>query len=139
MPPEQQASAYFRAGSLLAERGDLESAVDFYLQAGATDQAVALIERAGLQLLKQAKTTELARWLQNLPPALVQDRPWLLFYHYITGRFTGAPEYLSSLQRAHGMFQQRQDLRGLLLTSGYLLDMAIHIGMPLFPWTTLIQ
>lgn len=125
LPPEEQARAYFRAGSLLEARGDLESAVDYYLQAGATDQAVAAIEKVGLQLLKQAKTAELARWLQSLPPSLMQDHPWLLFYHFQTGRLTGAPAYFASLQRAHVLFQQQQDLRGLLLTMAYLLDVAM--------------
>jgi LuxR family maltose regulon positive regulatory protein len=128
LPAEKQVSVYFRAGSLLEERGDLESAVDFYLQAGATAQAVAAIERVGPQLLKNGKTAELARWLQSLPQALVQDKPWLLFFHHMTGRFTGAPEYFSSLQRAHSLFQQQQDLRGLLLTSAHLIEVALYLG-----------
>lgn len=125
LPTAQQADAYFRAGSLLEERGDLESAVDYFLQAGATDRAAAAIEQVGLQLLKQAKTAELARWLQDLSPDLVQKYPWLLFYHFQTGRLTGKPEYFASLLRAYELFQQRQDLRGLLLTLSYLLDVAM--------------
>jgi ATP/maltotriose-dependent transcriptional regulator MalT/two-component SAPR family response regulator len=136
LSPEQQVSAYLRAGSLLEDRGDLESAVDFYLQAGAKDLAVAAIEQVGLQLLKQAKTAELARWLQNLPDGLVQDRPWLLFYYFITGRTSGAAPYISSLLRAYTLFQKQEDLRGLLLTLSHLLELAIFVGFPGLPRVT---
>ncbi|MEW6658985.1 MAG: BTAD domain-containing putative transcriptional regulator [Thermodesulfobacteriota bacterium] len=130
LPPEQQAQTYFRAGSLLEERGDLETAVDFYLQAGAADRAAAAIEQVGFQLYRQAKTAELARWLPQLPPDLVQDHPWLLFFHFLSGRSTGAPEYLASLQRAHALFQQQDDLRGLLLTSSHLFELLMFFGLP---------
>ncbi|RJR39724.1 MAG: hypothetical protein C4567_11540 [Deltaproteobacteria bacterium] len=136
LSPEQQASAYLRAGSLLEDRGDLESAVDFYLQAGTTDRAAAAIEQVGLQLLKQAKTAELARWLQTLSADLVQDRPWLLFYYFITGRSSGAAEYLSSLLRAYALFQKQEDLRGVLLTLSHLLEIAILVGFPGLPRVT---
>jgi ATP/maltotriose-dependent transcriptional regulator MalT/DNA-binding SARP family transcriptional activator len=139
LPPEQQADEYFRAGSLLEARGDLESAADYYLQAGATDQAVAAIEQVGLQLLKQAQTAELAHWLQNLPPALVQDHPWLLFFHYMTGRLTGAPEYFASLQKAHALFQQQQDVRGWLLTLAHLLDVATVFPHPSLRLSALVS
>ena len=130
LSPAQQADAYFRAGSLLEARGDLESAVDYYLQAGVTDRAVAAIEQVGLQLLKQAKTAELARWLQHLPPDLVQDHPWLLYYHFQTGRLTNAPEYFVSLLQSHALFQQQQDLQGLLLTTVYLIDLSTKFPHP---------
>ncbi|RJR35220.1 MAG: hypothetical protein C4567_14850 [Deltaproteobacteria bacterium] len=139
LPPAQQADAYYRAGSLLEERGDLESAVDYYLQAGATDRAAAAIEQVGLELLKQAKTAELARWLQHLPQDLVQERPWLLFFRYMTGRLTNAPEYFASLQRAHALFQQRQDLRGLLLTLAYLLNIATQFPHPALQLSSLVR
>ncbi len=130
LAPEQQKQAYFRAGSLLEARGDPEGAVDYYLQAGATDRAVAAIEQIGLQLFKQAQTAELARWLRQLPPDLVQDRPWLLLYHFLTGRAGGAPECLASLPRAYALFQQRQDLRGLLLSLSHLIELLIFFGLP---------
>ncbi len=127
---EQQQAAYLRAGELTERRGQLKEAVKYYLQAGAYPQAVAAIERVGPQLLKLGKTADLAFWLQRLPEALVQERPWLLFYHYVTGRFTGAPEYFLSLQRAHGLFQEQQNLRGLLMTSAHLLEGSVFVCHP---------
>src|SRR5208337_147141 len=76
---------------------------------------------------KLGKTVELASWLQPLPEALVQESPWLLFFHYISGRFTGAPESFLSLQQAHGLFQEQQNLRGLLMTSAHLLEVSVFV------------
>jgi hypothetical protein len=132
LPIELPRNTYFRVAALLEERGKVENAIDFYLQAGALTQAVALIERVGLQLLKKGKTAELAGWLSSLPEALVQDKPWLLFYHYVTGRFTTSPEYFLSLNRARALFQRQQDFRGLLLTSAHLIEVAMYQGHPAF-------
>ncbi len=130
---EQQRAAYLRAGELTERRGQLEEAVKYYLQAGAYPQAVAAIERVGPQLLKLGRTAELASWLQRLPEALVRESPWLLFCHYITGRFAGTPEYFLSLLRAHGLFQEQQNLRGLLMTSAHLLEVSVFVCHPLEP------
>jgi LuxR family maltose regulon positive regulatory protein len=113
--------------------------VDYYLQAGAWESAAAAIEPVGPLHLKQAKTVELADWLQRLPLALMQSRPWLLLYHFLTGRFTGGPEYFVSLQQAHGLFQQQGDLRGLLLTAAHFLEVGTFAAHPAFPMAVLLS
>ena len=127
---EQQRAAYFRAGELSEQRGQPEEAVNYYLRAQAYPQAIAVIRKVGPNHLKLGKTAELTQWLSALPQDLVQKDPWLLFYHFMTGRFTGREEYLFSLQRAHSLFQEQQDLRGLLLTSAHLLGISFYVCHP---------
>ncbi len=127
LPLEEQMGAYFRAGSLLEARNELESAVDFYLQSGALAQAVAAMERIGNELLEKGKIAELERWLQRLPPGLAHERPWLLFFQYMIGRFSGSMDSIASLQRALSLFRQQQDTRGLLLASAYHLEASLWL------------
>lgn len=126
--PEQQLAAYVRAGSLFEQRGELEDAVKYYLQARAYPQAVSVIEQIGVDFLQKGRTGDLCQWLQSLPPNLIQGNPWLLFYLYATNRFTGGNEYILALQTALSLFQQQGDVRGSLLSLAYLIEASIFRG-----------
>jgi LuxR family maltose regulon positive regulatory protein len=119
---KQQQDVYFKAGELLAARGDLEEALPHYLQARAYRQAAAALERLGLDLVKLGRTGDLARWLEGLPPDLVRENPWLLFYSYITRRFKFSPEALAALQLALARFDERGEVEGTLHCLAYLIE-----------------
>lgn len=97
---EQQLAAYSKAASLFEQRGELEDAVKYYLQARAYPQAGSVMEQIGVDLLQRGRTGDLSQWLQSLPQNLIQGNPWLLFYLYVTNRFTGGNEYILALQTA---------------------------------------
>jgi len=130
---DQQLTSYFRAGSLSQERGELEVAVRYFLRGGAYGEAAAAITDIGLELVRLGKTTELSQWLDALPPDLVQENPWLLFYHYMAGRFTASQENIFKLEKAYHLFQERGDTRGCLLSLAYLLEASISRGHPSIP------
>jgi LuxR family maltose regulon positive regulatory protein len=136
--PDQQLAAYLRAGSLSEQRGELEDAVKYYLQARAHPQAVSIMEQIGVDLLQKGRTGDLSQWLQSLPQNLIQGNPWLLFYLYATNRFTGGNEYILSLQTALTLFQQQGDLRGSLLALAYLIEASIFRGKVPIPMDSLL-
>jgi ATP/maltotriose-dependent transcriptional regulator MalT/DNA-binding SARP family transcriptional activator len=136
--PEQQTAAFLKAGSLFEDRGELEDAVKYYLRAQAYPRAVAVMEQIGVALLQKGRTGDLSQWLQSLPPPLIRENPWLLFYLYATNRFTGGSEYILGLKKALGLFQQQGDTRGSLLSLAYLIEASIFRGKAPIPIETLL-
>jgi LuxR family maltose regulon positive regulatory protein len=130
---EHQQDSYYQAGSLAERREELETAVRYYLRARTYAEAAKAIEKVGLELVKLGKTGELAQWLGALPQDLVSSNPWLLFYHFMTGRFSGSDEHLISLQRAFTLFGEQKDTKGLLLTLAYLIEASIARGHKSIP------
>ncbi len=133
MAQEQQTDSYYQAALLSERREDLETAVRYYLRARSYGKAASAMERVGLELARLGKTAELAQWLGALPKDLVENNPWLLFYHFMTGRFTGTEEHLLSLEKAFTLFGQQGDTKGLLLTLAYLLEASIARGHKSIP------
>ena len=136
--PKQQRAAYYKAGSLFQNRGELEDALRYYLQAKAYPEAVSVMEQIGFDLLQKGRTGDLSQWLQSLPPELIQGNPWLLFYLYATNRFTGGNEYILSLQTALRLFQQQEDIRGSLLALASLIEASIFRGSVPIPIDSLL-
>jgi LuxR family maltose regulon positive regulatory protein len=130
---EHQMDSYYQAASLAERREELETAVRYYLGARAYAEAAGAIERVGLVMVRLGKTAELAQWLAALPKDLVSQNPWLLFYHFMTGRFAGTEEHLSSLQQAFILFGEQKDTKGLLLTLAYLIEASISRGHKSIP------
>jgi LuxR family maltose regulon positive regulatory protein len=133
MAREHQADSYYNVASLSERREDLEAAVRYYLKAQAYTEAALAIERAGLELVRLGKSAELAQWLAALPADMVRQNPWLLFYHYMTGRFQGAEEHLASLQKACTLFAEQAETQGLLLCMAYLLEASFSRGHKAIP------
>ena len=124
----QQLATFFKAGSLSEKRKESEEAVSYYLQARAYPQAVSLIERLGLNLLKMGRLADLFHWISAVPEDLVGENPWLLFYQYVTRRFSGQPIHFSSLNQAFNLFTQQGDVQGSLLSLAYLIEAFINRG-----------
>ncbi len=132
MVKEQQENSYIRAASLSEPRGELEAAVKYYLQARAYPRAVSVLEKVGLNLLKEGRVGDLSQWLRALPDDLIQENPWLLFYHYMTWRFT-IKEQIFSLHKALSLFETAGDQRGSLLALAYLIEASITRGHASIP------
>jgi ATP/maltotriose-dependent transcriptional regulator MalT len=119
---EARRAACMRAGDLSEQRGELEQAVKYYLEASAYPEAAGALVKVGLALITAGRTSDLAQWLAAIPDEIIRDNPWLLFYRYASERFTGPPEILADLQRARVMFQEQGEVRGSLLALAYLLE-----------------
>jgi len=139
MVREQQMTSYYQAASLSERRADLENAVRFYLRAQAYPEAARAVEKAGGELVKMGKIAELAQWLTALPQDLVQHNPWLLFYLFITKRFTGAQDATAILERALALFEEKGEMRGRLLALAHLLEASVIGGRPTMPLVALIE
>jgi LuxR family transcriptional regulator, maltose regulon positive regulatory protein len=78
LPQEAVQASYRRAAGWMAQAGDVEQAINYYLAADAAPQAAALVESALADLQNREQWILLNRWLQRLPTVLLEERPALL-------------------------------------------------------------
>ncbi len=92
-----------RAGSLLEEAGALPEALRAYSRAGDAEAVARLLGRQGAALADQP-----GHWIEGLPPALLENDPWLLLAlarrHAAGGQITAA---LDAYRRAETGFAGR--------------------------------
>jgi DNA-binding SARP family transcriptional activator len=139
MNEEGRRSLLFKAGILYEQRGVLENSIKYFLEAKAHPQAVSIIERLGMDLIKKGRIGDLSEWLAALPRDTIQDNPWLLFYQAMTRQFMGGRENLIALQKAHTLFRQRGDTKGSLISLAQLIGSFIQTGIHLTPVEILIE
>jgi DNA-binding SARP family transcriptional activator len=97
------ADACRRAGTLLEEAGALPEALRAYSRAGDAEAVARLLGRQGAALADQP-----GHWIESLPPALLENDPWLLLAlarrHATGGRTTAA---IDAYRRAESGFAGR--------------------------------
>ncbi len=111
------------AAGLLRDTGDVESAIDLWLQAGAIEPAIALILAHAEGLVQQGRYEVLRNWLERLPVARRDTDPWLLYW-YASARMPRVNEaVLADYARAYALFRKEgQDVVGMYLSLTTLVD-----------------
>ncbi|MDY6837594.1 MAG: BTAD domain-containing putative transcriptional regulator [Thermodesulfobacteriota bacterium] len=135
---EERRSLLFKAGTLSEQRGELEDSIKYYLRAKAFPEAVAIIERMGMDVLRKGRIGDLAQWLESLPEE-VQENPWLLLFLSMTRRFTEVKENVTRLKKALTLFEEHGDVRGQLLALAYLIEAVITRGRDPIPLAVLLE
>ena len=122
----------FLAGSapILAAAEHTEEAIECYLQCGQTAAAAELIKRVAPDLLRDKRAGDLARWLDQLEPALIQEDPWLGYFLCANRSLFEAHRNLRDLPGVLRGFDLAGDDRGLLLAHACLINSAFLAGIP---------
>lgn len=99
------------------ELGRFESAAEHYLAAGMVEELAAIVEAIGMDLFEAGRVRTLAFWIEQIPPGLVKERPWLAYFKgRAIVRDNAYDEAVSLLDLARVMFQESGDKRGVYLT-----------------------
>jgi ATP/maltotriose-dependent transcriptional regulator MalT len=136
---EERQTLFLKAGELYEQRNDLENSVKYFLQAKAYPQAVSVIERLGIDLLRVGRKSDLLQWLHALPEDAVQGNPWLLLYLATTRRFEAGRENVTILEKVYTLFKERGDRKGTLSALAFLIEASTHTGAHLVPIEKLID
>jgi ATP/maltotriose-dependent transcriptional regulator MalT/two-component SAPR family response regulator len=100
-----------RLAEVYEERRELEKAFALVKQVGSPEDLAGLVERVGDQVLLNEQLVTLQSWLEELPEALVENRPALLS---LKGAFLcglgGGPAAVPPLDRAVALLQETSDL-----------------------------
>ncbi len=120
--PEEVEPTLRRLAGFNDSRGDLEAAYQLYKDLGDTSAMADLVERAGTPMYQKALLT-LERWLNELPPSLVRQRPGLLSLRGVVATMQGnASEGTELLSRAISQFRhasERAKLATALVRRGH--------------------
>jgi len=122
--------AHLRAAEWFREQGSLPDAIYHALCVEDFDYAAPLIEQAGMELLLKIEVRTLSGWLEQLPDALFQSRPWLnVIYAWMRYIQVANPEDLfpieARLEQAEQQLERTDRPTELL---GYMMALRAYIA-----------
>ncbi|MEA3140870.1 MAG: hypothetical protein QOK23_3039 [Gammaproteobacteria bacterium] len=130
------------AAASLSEQGDLEAAIDIYVEAQLWNEAAALIMRIAGVLVQQVRLQTLGAWIEAFPQTFVVDHSWLSYWLGIQHLATQMPLARPSLERAYSLFVKEKDALGQMLAAAAILQ---HINYsysdysPMAPWIDILD
>lgn len=122
MSPVELVRLRHRGARLLEKAGSLEEAVDLYRLAYDWGAMTRLILTSAPALLQQSRHQTLARWIGQLPAAVVEQEPWLIYWRGLCRVLFAPAEARHDLERAYAMFDTRNDAAGMYLSWATIID-----------------
>lgn len=103
-----------RAGGILLEQGDADSAVELWIQSEQWDAVADLLTRSAESLLVQGRWKTILSWLEPLPPSVRMQNPWLVYWEGIARSGTDVPGARDLLETAYDRFSKLAESLGQL-------------------------
>lgn len=114
------------AASLTEAAGNIEGAVMLWNEAQAWDELTRCLCGSAPTLLKQGRNKLLIAWIEAIPAAQREQRPWLLFWRGQSCLAFSPAEARVHFEQAHAGFMSRQARDGALLAWAGIVDAIIH-------------
>ncbi len=127
---DEVGALYHKAGQLSWEKKNHEAAMNYFIKAGAFFDIIRILKIKGADYMIKGKMSGLEKWISCLPDHLVKDDPWLIFFWTMTRRIRGGKKNIRDFQKALGLFKQAGDVRGILLSMGYIIEASVFIREP---------
>lgn len=103
-----------RAAHLALASGEIEIAIEFFLQAGSKDEAIKALEKGGRLCLQKGRWQTLARWLLAFNEKEISDSAWIAYYQAVIEAYRGHLEVANQLaSRAIKAFTERGETVGI--------------------------
>ncbi|WP_457552121.1 BTAD domain-containing putative transcriptional regulator [Desulfobacula sp.] len=119
-----------RVGQFFWEKKDHEQAMNYFIEAEAFSDIVKIIKIKGTDYIVNGKMSGLEKWISRLPKIMIENDPWLIFFGSMTRRIKGGKKNIRDFQKALVLFEQDHDIRGILLSVGYLIEASVFIRQP---------
>ena len=118
------------AARFFESRGATIHAVQHAIDGEDFHLAVRMIKKSATDLIIRGRLPNLAHWLNALPPAMISQDPWLIFYRTITQRIRGGRQNVTDFITAKMGFQKNDDTRGAILSTAFLIEAAVFVRKP---------
>jgi ATP/maltotriose-dependent transcriptional regulator MalT/two-component SAPR family response regulator len=103
-----------RAARLALASGEIEKAIEFFLQAGMNDEAIKALEKGGRLVLQKGRWQTLARWLLSLNEREIAGSAWLSYFQAVIEAYRGHLEKASQwTSKAIIIFTERGETVGI--------------------------
>jgi ATP/maltotriose-dependent transcriptional regulator MalT/DNA-binding SARP family transcriptional activator len=129
-PPQAQQAYYARIAALYDARGDVRTAVRWYIQAQDFARAAAGLTKISTDLVIRGCLSDLAGMVVEFPEEHLHADPWLFFLLTLTRRMNGGARSLEDFKAVMARFAAVDDLRGQMLALAYLIEDAVLAGQP---------
>lgn len=113
--PERHRALCQRAAELLIEANELDEAIPYLLIVGEQRRAALLLDQIRRDQIFKGQVASCARWLAELTPGLIEERPGLLLLRaQIYCRTGKLDEAITLVQRVESMYRERADTVGIV-------------------------
>ncbi len=126
LPKEAILELYRSAALLLEEDGHVEDAVSLYMKSSDWKEAARTICRHAQTLFSQGRSETVRAWLENIPAAVVEREPWLLYWFGACLAFVNYAESRKKYEKAFDIFKVKKDRAGMLLSWSGAADLALY-------------
>jgi LuxR family transcriptional regulator, maltose regulon positive regulatory protein len=135
--PQQQRELMLTAAGALNDHGEVEAGIQLLLQARTWNEAGELIRGVAPTLVDQARLATLSRWIEALPPNLVVDDAWLIYWRGICRLTLDFQSARGDLEHAYERFLLTGDRAGQALACATILQHIAYTYLDyrgLLPW-----
>ena len=126
-----------QSAQLLAKSGETQSAVALLEQAQDWTAAAELILQQAAALAGQGRTQTLAAWLSNIPAALREQQPWILYWLGVCDLSVNPAQARACFERAYALFEAGTDSVPLYLAWCGIIDSFLlewNVFTPMDKW-----
>lgn len=129
------------ASVLLEESGRVEESAALCIEADDCERLVDLILRHAQALIAQGRSQTVLEWLEHLPPALLEQTPYLLFWSGVALFSCNPLDSRTRFKQAFTLFRAYGDAAGVYLSWCGVVDTAIHASeyVPMRQWIEVLE
>lgn len=117
-------------GRIFWEKRDYESALTYYYQAQAYGDMAHIIKIKGPDYMARSHLSGLEKWISRLPGQMIDKDPWLILFLSMSRRIKGGKKNIAVFHNTLQMFEKKQDIRGMMLSVGSLIEAAVFMRKP---------
>ncbi len=115
-----------KAAALLEADGETTDAVALLIDAQAWDDIVRIVPQHAQTMLEQGRGGVLETWLRALPPSLLEQTPWLLFWLGTCRLAFNPTAARAHFEQAFRLFEKDNDAAGLFLSWCGIVDTFVY-------------
>lgn len=119
---DERAALLERAAAIADAQGRTEDAARLYHEAAQYPQLASLLLRRASDMISTGRGQTWREWLHWLPPALLEDEPWLWYWQGASLNHVDPALGRRFLMRAEQAFHAAGDVRARLLTIAAIID-----------------
>lgn len=111
---EQFVEQMSRSASALEGAGEIEAAMELWLESRRWDEVARLLLKAAPALLSSGRRQTLILWIRAIPESMHAAQPWLVYWLGCAQLQVGPEQGIKTLERALALFRETDNVRGRL-------------------------
>lgn len=131
-----------RAAVILERSCQIEDAVELYRSSEDWKSLIRLVLSKAGSLVSQGRLQLLDQWLRSLPPDLMEQEPWLLYWMGVCRMPFDLREVKELFERSFALFKTKDDAAGIFLAWSGVVESLLHeLGdlRQMDPWVSIFD